>query len=278
LQDTPLKQFAALSSEALAEATVSIFEADELRPGRRFDGEAFERRYQFEHLDRCASRVQYAGPEPIGMVVIARRGWTCHVSGLGVSPRHRQKGIATSLLALSIRDARDRGDRRVIAEVRSDNTAAIRMYQRCGFARGRTLTGFVGEQRPAAAVDRLVEVDSVTVAERIMSNGGLELPWFYSPAALMGVALPTRSYALDGQAYVTVTAHGTELNLRALFVEPDRRRQGLGRRLIAAVCALHSSNVVRVLPLVPVGLADEFFEALGFSRLSPALYELELRL
>jgi len=56
-----------------------------------------------------------------------------HVTTLGVDPALRQRGIGERLLAAALREAGQRGVRRISLEVREGNTAACCLYTKYGF-------------------------------------------------------------------------------------------------------------------------------------------------
>ena len=77
--------------------------------------------------------------EPIGIVLLARReerGW---VAGLGVAPEHRGRGVARSLMANVMENARALGLQRLQLEVLSDNAHARKLYEDLGWQLGREL-------------------------------------------------------------------------------------------------------------------------------------------
>ena len=49
------------------------------------------------------------------------------------APEYRGRGIAQQLIEAAHRQARQRGCRRVVLEVRCDNAAALALYQRRGY-------------------------------------------------------------------------------------------------------------------------------------------------
>lgn len=59
----------------------------------------------------------------------------CGTLGMGVLPAFRGKGIGASLLKACIVKSWAKGLERIQLEVRSDNTPAIRLYERNGFIR-----------------------------------------------------------------------------------------------------------------------------------------------
>ena len=68
----------------------------------------------------------------VGYGVLAD-GWL-GIFGMGTSTAHRRQGVASSILAALRTEARARGVDRAYLQVETDNTAAIRLYERSGFA------------------------------------------------------------------------------------------------------------------------------------------------
>lgn len=60
-----------------------------------------------------------------------------YVFGLWVAPAHRNRGVATALVAAACRSARDVVDR-AVALVAPDNRPSQRVFEACGFVPGRT--------------------------------------------------------------------------------------------------------------------------------------------
>jgi len=61
------------------------------------------------------------------------------IQNIGVTPGHRGKGVASRLIQQALAGFRDAGLSRAMLEVTAQNAAAIRLYQRLGFHRTRTL-------------------------------------------------------------------------------------------------------------------------------------------
>ncbi len=265
------------TSEDVAAAFLRIFEDYAVPPPPHFDGAAFERRFRSEHLDRAASQLVTCGPDPVATILVARRGRTSHISGLGVAAAYRHAGLARRLLTAACQEAQQRGDTRMLVEVLTTDATAGHLYESCGFVTRRRLVGFTKVLSSAMPAGQALEIDTGTVAELVASEGATDLPWFLHPASLAGCSLPTRAYELDGRAYAVATLRGSELHFRALLVRPDARRRGLARRLIDIVAFSHSAKVCTVFPYVPEGLCDEFFAAASFQKLSWSNSELERR-
>jgi ribosomal-protein-alanine N-acetyltransferase len=57
-----------------------------------------------------------------------------YIQTIGVTERRQRAGVGTALLVALLADAESRGARHVDLEVRADNDAAIRLYERHGFS------------------------------------------------------------------------------------------------------------------------------------------------
>jgi ribosomal protein S18 acetylase RimI-like enzyme len=61
------------------------------------------------------------------------------IQNLGVTPEHRGRQLGTSLLIAALEGFQKAGLRRAFLEVTAQNSGAIRLYQRIGFAKARTV-------------------------------------------------------------------------------------------------------------------------------------------
>ena len=61
------------------------------------------------------------------------------IQNLGVTPRHRGQGLGSGLLLHALLGFREIGLRRAFLEVTAQNSGAVRLYQRLGFRRVRTV-------------------------------------------------------------------------------------------------------------------------------------------
>jgi ribosomal protein S18 acetylase RimI-like enzyme len=78
-------------------------------------------------------------PEPIGTVQgIAHDSWG-GIQNLGIATPHRGRGLGTLLLAMAARGFRSVGLSRMHLEVTTDNTAALRLYERLGLRRTKVV-------------------------------------------------------------------------------------------------------------------------------------------
>jgi ribosomal protein S18 acetylase RimI-like enzyme len=80
------------------------------------------------------------------------------IQNIGIVPGHRGLGLGTCLIEQALAGFRLGGVRRASLEVTADNTSAVRLYQRLGFRRARTVYKLVDGSRyePAVADDDLL--------------------------------------------------------------------------------------------------------------------------
>jgi GNAT superfamily N-acetyltransferase len=81
-----------------------------------------------ESLQWCGTVQGVGSPGSVGMI-----------QNVGVVPGHRGLGLGRSLVARALAGFRMQGLRRVGLEVTVDNARAVRLYQRMGFRRTRTV-------------------------------------------------------------------------------------------------------------------------------------------
>jgi ribosomal protein S18 acetylase RimI-like enzyme len=63
------------------------------------------------------------------------------IQGLGVDPAYQGRGVGQALLEAATQEARRRGARKLSLRVLGSNTAARRLYERCGFVVEGVLAG-----------------------------------------------------------------------------------------------------------------------------------------
>jgi ribosomal-protein-alanine N-acetyltransferase len=123
-----------------------------------FGTEAWSARGYRDELADTELRYYVAAEDDAGALL----GWagvyvvadSAEVLTVGVVPTARRHGIARLLLARLLDEARRRGAREVFLEVRVDNTAALALYDREGFARVGRRRGYYDHGRVDAVVMR----------------------------------------------------------------------------------------------------------------------------
>jgi len=74
-----------------------------------------------------------AGPEPIAYLAARRCDREAEILRVVVDPSHRGRGIASHLLSTALEQLTHEGIRDFFLEVREDNLAALRLYQKFSF-------------------------------------------------------------------------------------------------------------------------------------------------
>jgi uncharacterized protein YdhG (YjbR/CyaY superfamily)/ribosomal protein S18 acetylase RimI-like enzyme len=248
--------------------------------------QAYERRFRGEDLDPFASRVYSAGGSdaPIGLVLVARRGWTSRIAAMGLAPEARGQGLGRRLLSEAVEEARARGDRAVLLEVIEQNTPAVRLYASFGFQAARRLFGYRKERRESTAPppdpqDVLSELDPLDFSRIAAREGDRDLPWMLAAETLSAASHPARAFHLEGRAFALISDPGSEMiALSALVVPRAERRQGLGSRLVRALEAAFPGKTWGVSAIVPEDLAPGFFPKLGWERQKLNQFEMRLEL
>lgn len=123
-----------------------------------FGTEAWSARGYRDELADTELRYYVAAEDDAGALL----GWagvyvvadSAEVLTVGVVPTARRHGVARLLLARLLDEARRRGAREVFLEVRVDNTAALALYDREGFARVGRRRGYYDHGRIDAVVMR----------------------------------------------------------------------------------------------------------------------------
>ncbi|MEM2994758.1 MAG: ribosomal protein S18-alanine N-acetyltransferase [Candidatus Bathyarchaeia archaeon] len=81
----------------------------------------------------------------IGMIYFERDSLVGHILTVDVSPQHRRKGVAQSLLQEIEKIFMEKGVKSCHLEVREDNIAALRLYQKLGYKKVAKLKGYYGK-------------------------------------------------------------------------------------------------------------------------------------
>ena len=117
-----------------------------------FDQEAFTKR-QISYLladYNTLSLVAKTGNEIAGFIItqieIDESTLFGHIITVNVSPRYRRKGIATKMLRQIEEMLKEKGIFEIHLEVREDNSAAIKLYQKSGYQKTSKLQNYYGNK------------------------------------------------------------------------------------------------------------------------------------
>jgi ribosomal protein S18 acetylase RimI-like enzyme len=238
----------------------------------RFDGEAFERRFRAEHLDRRESRIFVLGAQIAGIILIARRGRESRVAAMGCAPAFRRCRLGAAMLTAALGSAKERGDTQVTLEVLEPNHAARHLYTKMGFLPVRELVGYVHSGQRQSSGDSLQECSAQTYAQALAREDFGDLPWTLCAHTACGQTLPERFFHIDSASFVWLASvTDTDLAIRFFFTLSSRRREGTASALFGALERQFPNRKWSIAPVVPEGMGSDFLQKKGLlaSRTSP---------
>jgi ribosomal protein S18 acetylase RimI-like enzyme len=231
-----------------------------------------------DHVDLTASQVVLEAGQPVGLALVARRGWSSRVAAMGINSERRGQGVGEWLMKRIIAQARERQERTLLLEVIEQNHPAVRLYQKLGFQMQRRLAGYRGQLAEGQAHEGLQEVDIREVAHLLTCYSGPDLPWQLSGETLAQSGWPNRGYRL-GAAYGAISnPEQPQITLKALVVPPAARRQGAATALLQALAAEYPGKTWAAPPIWPEEVTAGLFEKLGFTRESLSQLQMILTL
>jgi ribosomal protein S18 acetylase RimI-like enzyme len=243
----------------------------------QFNIPAFLAMLRKDSLDLSASRVLLADEEPSGIALIARRGWTSRLAGMGISVGTRGRGAGTWFMEKLIREACERQDREMVLEVIEGNGPAVRLYQKCGFQTVRRLIGLIHKDAAQQETSDWQEMDLREMGRLISQHGQSDLPWQLSTETIAQMTHPARAYR-KGPAYAVISNPDTEhVVIWSLLVEPYARGNSLGVDMLKRIIAQHAGKTWHVPAICP----EEFgqvFERAGFEREELSQWQMRLAL
>jgi ribosomal protein S18 acetylase RimI-like enzyme len=233
-------------------------------------------------VDLARSVVAHTRGEPVGMVLLSRRGERGWISGVGVVPAWRQRGVSRTMMEVVLDRAREAGIAQVALEVIAQNTAARALYAGLGFVEQRELLCW----RRAADADVLpIPEERLAVAplEELMAHFGAwhdQPPCWQSEAATLSKMMDRlRGYRLDmdgaAAGYCLTSERGETVTLMDVGINPKLGAVTAGRTLLQALAALHRG---RTLSLNNVPVDSEFNRALAALHFLVTIRQMEMRL
>jgi ribosomal protein S18 acetylase RimI-like enzyme len=202
-------------------------------------------------VDLARSVVAYDRSEPVGMALLSRRGDRGWVSGVGVLPAWRRRGIGRQMIGTVLEGAREAGVRQVALEVIAQNSPARALYAALGFAERRELLCW---RRVADADDlptpeeRLVEASLDELLAHFADWHDQPPCWQGEEATLRKMADRLRGYRLEldgaAAAYCLISERGESLMLMDVGINPRVGVAAAGRTLLQALAALHRGRAL----------------------------------
>ena len=185
----------------------------------------------FYDVDLDRSVMAMSDHELVGMALLSVRGDRSWISGVGVLPEHRRRGIASVMVCRLVEGARQAGVREISLQVIAQNTSAWRMYAESGFEVTRELP----RRRRAAEADALpIPEERLTAASPSVL---LERFDHWRPRGPHGSASVTlarmagagrlKGYQLEWRgapaAYCLVSGYGESVALMDVGIDPATR-------------------------------------------------------
>ena len=208
------------------------------------------------------------------------RGW---LNYLAVDPGFRGKGLGRNMVQAAEALLLGRGCPKVNLQIRASNIAVADFYRRLGY-RADAAVGLGKRLIPdAAATAAAVESDDqfrilpipppadeyLRLRVRAgMSPGTPEAAALGLPRSLFAVSAYHRKN-LIGMGRV-VGDGGCNFTIVDVAVDPDRRRQGLGRRIMAKILFYLEQTAPPGAQILLFAEAPEFYERIGFRHIDPA--------
>lgn len=228
-------------------------------------------------IDLTTSRVLLKDDKPIGIALIARRGWTSRLAAMGVAKEGRGMGAGSWFMDGLIHEARQRGEREMLLEVIEQNAPAVRLYEKYGFEVVRRLIGLVRKDAVEHGSGELQEVDIRQVGSLISQHGLPDLPWQLSGESIAQINPPSRAYC-KGQVYIVISnLDAKDVVIWSLLVETSARGNGLGVDMLKSLISEHSNKTWRVPALMPEELG-KIYERAGFVREELSQWQMRVNL
>jgi ribosomal protein S18 acetylase RimI-like enzyme len=243
----------------------------------QMDDFALQTMLRRDGVDLAESRILLKDDEPVGVALVARRGWTSRLAAMGVVAGGRNSGADSWMMEKLIAEARARGDKEMMLEVIEQNAPAVHLYQKFGFETIRRLLGYKIENPQATSDDVLEEIDIREMGRLISLYGLCNLPWQISAETIALHTPPTRTYKL-GDAYLMLTnPEAARVVIWSVLVKPDARRTGQGQRVMRAAFSHFPNKTWHVPSLCPEEVGD-LFEKMGMMREELSQFQMTLKI
>jgi ribosomal protein S18 acetylase RimI-like enzyme len=227
-------------------------------------------------VDMGESRILLMDDLPIGVALIARRGWTSRLAAMGVVPDARNKGTGSWAMERLLDDARLRGDREMVLEVIEQNISAVHLYKKYGFEVVRRLVGYKLEKPKVTSSDSLDEVDIRELGRLVSLHGLPNLPWQLSGETIAHHTRPSRAFRLDGNLVLVSNPEAEHVAVWSVLVLPEKRRQSQGPRVMRALFSKFPNKTWHIPALCPEEVGIVFEEA-GMKREELSQFQMTLK-
>lgn len=216
-------------------------------------------------IDLIASRVMMKDDEPVGVALIARRGWTSRLAAMGVAVNARNSGLGTWAMERLLEEAKGRGEKEMLLEVIEQNPAGVRLYEKVGFKKIRRLVGYKLETPQVDSDVVIEEIDIRELARTVTYHGMKDLPWQLSGTSIMQHTPPSRAFKLNDAYCLISNPDSTDIAIQSVLVKARSRGAGLSVVLMRALFAKFPNKVWHVPPIYPEEMGF-IFEHVGMTR------------
>jgi ribosomal protein S18 acetylase RimI-like enzyme len=228
-----------------------------------------------DSIDLAASRVIFRSGEPVGIGLIARRGWTSRLAAMGIVVNVRNNGVGTWAMKSLIEEAQARGEREMLLEVIEQNTAGVKLYQKVGFKIVRRLVGYKIENPQVKSKDKLEEIEIYELARIVTRHGLPDLPWQLTGATLAQHTPPSRAFRLDDAYCLISDPFADHVSISSLLVKTRSRGAGLSGVLLRALFATFPNKTWHVSAIFPEEMSP-IFEQVGMKREDISQWQMSL--
>ncbi|MCQ3936409.1 MAG: GNAT family N-acetyltransferase [Chloroflexi bacterium] len=224
-------------------------------------------------VDLTASRVLMKDDEPVGLALIARRGWVSRLAAMGITSNARSGGVGTWAMQSLIEEAKARGEKEMVLEVIEQNTAGVKLYEKVGFTKVRRLVGYKLENPQIESDEQLEEIDIRDLARQVTYHGMKDLPWQLSGTTIMQHTPPSRAFRLNDAYCLISNPEATDISISSVLVKARSRGAGLSTILLRALFAKFPNKVWHVSPIYPEEMGF-IFEHVGMERESLSQWQM----
>ncbi|MBN8658123.1 MAG: GNAT family N-acetyltransferase [Anaerolineae bacterium] len=224
-------------------------------------------------IDLTASRVLMKDNEPVGLAMIARRGWTSRLAAMGITSNARSGGVGTWAMEQLIEEAKARGDKELLLEVIEQNTAGVKLYEKVGFTKIRRLVGYKLENPQVESDVEPEEIDIRELARTVTYHGMKDLPWQLSGATIMQHTPPSRAFKINDAYCLITNPEATDIAISSILVKTRSRGAGLSSVLMRALFAKFPNKIWHVSPIYPEEMGF-IFEHVGMERESLSQWQM----
>lgn len=237
--------------------------------------ESFQHFCSNQGVNLVISQVILNHEQPVGLALIARRGWTSRLVAMAISKEAQNQKVGTSFMQELISQAQARADRYYELEVIEQNPAAVKLYEKVGFKKLTRLVEGSLENPITQQQGTLEPVDIVSAASFIAKHNDATLPWQLSAYNLVQLAEPNKAFRFNDAVVVLSDPSEDEVRIHNLTVAKHKRRQGQATRLVQLLFASHPHKKWRFPALCPEDCFP-FFEKQGFEKGKLSQFHMQL--